>query len=147
MRRIVAATGTFLLAGTAAAILSAGTASAATTPAMPILLGSLQLTKTDSAGVTTTADLTCVRGRDVHGQTYTAGTGTVTDPTAACLELADVDGDLDALDVHPTWLTSALYAPVSVTATGSWNGAAVDWSASYGNGSVLAKFTGDVFGF
>ena len=151
MRRIVAAAGTFLLAGTAAAILSAGTASAATTtataPGMPILLGSLHLTKTDSAGVTTTADLNCVQGRDVYGQTYVSGNGTVTDPIAACRELADVDGDPSALDVHPTWLTSALYAPVSVTATGFWNGSAVDWSDTYGNGSVLAKFTGDVFGF
>src|SRR6266568_2430861 len=92
MRRIAAATGTLLLAGTAAAILSAGTASAATA-GTPILLGSFHLTKTDSSGAVVTADLNCVKGRNVYGQTYITGNGTVTDPTEACQELADVDGD------------------------------------------------------
>jgi hypothetical protein len=149
MRRIVAAAGTFLLAGTTAAMLPAGTASAAATvaPRSPILLGSLHLTATDAAGLSTAADLTCVAGRNVYGRSYIAGTGTVTDPTAACRELAAANGDFTAINVHPTWLASALSAPVSATASGMWRGQAVSWHHVYANGGELTKYTGDVFAF
>ncbi|GIG55665.1 hypothetical protein Lfu02_00370 [Longispora fulva] len=146
MRRLVATAGTLLMAGAVAATLGAGTAQAATT-STPVLLGSLHLTKTDNAGTTTQADLTCVRGINVQGQIYVSGSGTVTNPVAACQELNTVNGDLTKLIVHPTWFPTNVVAPVSVTATGNWGATTVDFSRTYTNGSVLAKYTGDVFQF
>ena len=147
MRRLIAAAGTILVAGSAAAVLSTASASAATT-GMPVLIGSFHLTKTDSDGVTTSADLDCFRGVNVYGDTYIGGNGTVTDPVEACQELDAVDGDFSKLDVHPTWMISMLYAPITASATGWWTGVNPDdWSQTYINGSDLAKHTGDVFAF
>src|SRR5260370_30037227 len=106
MRRPVAAVGTTLIAGTAAAILGASAAQAAeaTPVSTPILLGTLHLTKTDNRGTTTEADLTCFKGINVYHQVYVGGNGTVTDPVTACQELDAVNGDLSRMDAHPTSL-------------------------------------------
>jgi len=109
-------------------------------------LGSLHLTKADSIG-TATADLNCVKGRNVYGKTYISGNGTVADPVAACQELYAVNGDITQLDVHPTWFTTHVIAPVTVTATGHWGATSIAFSNTYSNGSVLQKYTGDVFAF
>ncbi|MFD8705310.1 SSI family serine proteinase inhibitor [Kitasatospora sp. NPDC059648] len=145
MRRITMKVAGLLATGAASAILMAGTAQAAATNTT--LLGSLHLTKTDSTGTTTSADLSCSAVRDGSGLTSITGTGTVTNPNAACTELVGVNGDFSKLLVHPTWMVMALQAPVTATAKGSWGGAGVNWSHTYVNGSELAKYTGDVFGF
>ncbi|MFF2079285.1 SSI family serine proteinase inhibitor [Kitasatospora sp. NPDC058162] len=145
MRRIAIAVTGLLAAGAATAILTAGTAQALTSDATQ--LGSVHLTKTDAAGNTTSADLSCSAAQDGSGLTVITGTGTVTDPTAACNELASVNGDFSKLLVHPTWLPTAQHAPVTAAAQGSWGATAVNWSHTYTNGSTLTKYTGDVFGF
>ncbi|MER5635635.1 SSI family serine proteinase inhibitor [Kitasatospora sp. NPDC002227] len=147
MRQTMTTAGT-VLAAAAALILSGGVAQASTERvSMPVLLGSLQLAKTDANGVTTSASLNCVRGIDVNGQTYINGNGTVTDPTAACQELAAVNGDFTLLNVHPTWLPTAQVAPVTATATGNWGSTSVNYSETFNNTSALTKKTGDVFIF
>ncbi|AUG75460.1 Protease inhibitor protein [Kitasatospora sp. MMS16-BH015] len=147
MRKITITAGTFV-AGAAALLLSTGVAQAsAERVSTPVLLGSLQLAKTGADGTTTTASLNCVRGIDVYGQTYLDGNGTVTDPTAACQELAAVNGDFTQLNVHPSWLPTAQVAPVTASATGHWGNTAVNWSQDFTNPSALAKKTGDVFVF
>ncbi len=148
MRKSIAVATTSIIAALAAVTLSAGPALASTTRvSTPILLASLQLTKTGIDGKTVPASLNCVRGINVYGQTYVNGNGTVTDPTAACQELAAVGGDFTKLNVHPTWLVSALVAPVKVTATGRWASTSVNYAQSFGNPTLLAKNTGDVFAF
>ncbi|MFD9691082.1 SSI family serine proteinase inhibitor [Kitasatospora sp. NPDC059146] len=144
MRRIATAVTGLLAAGAATVILTTGTAQALTTDATQ--LGSVHLTRTDAAGNTTSADLSCTAVQSGAGLTVT-GTGTVADPTAACSELAGVNGDFAKLLVHPTWLPTAQQAPVTATAQGNWGATAVTWSHTYANGSTLTKYTGDVFGF
>ncbi|MBD0695301.1 hypothetical protein BG452_19805 [Streptomyces sp. CBMA123] len=134
-----------LATGAASMILMAGTAQAATTDTTQ--LGSIHLTKTDQAGNTTSADLSCSATQDGSGLTTITGTGTVTDPNAACGELAHVNGDFSKLLVHPTWMVMALQAPITATAQGNWGAGSVNWSHTYVNGSELTKFTGDVLGF
>ncbi|MFI9162996.1 SSI family serine proteinase inhibitor [Kitasatospora aureofaciens] len=145
MRRITMTVAGLLATGAASAILMAGTAQAATTDT--VLLGSVHLTKTDSTGTTTSADLSCSAVQGGSGLTSVTGTGTVTTPDAACRELVGVNGDFSKLLVHPTWMVMALQAPVTATAHGSWGATGVNWSHTYVNGSELAKYTGDVFGF
>ncbi|MFE9429242.1 SSI family serine proteinase inhibitor [Kitasatospora sp. NPDC006697] len=149
MRKSIVAASTTIAAALATLTLATGAAQAA--PARvttPVLLGSLQLAKTDdTTGVTTTASLNCVRGINVYGQVYVSGNGTVTNADAACQELNAVGGDFTKLAVHPTWMPLAGDAPVSVTATGNWGNTAVNYSQTFQNASYLAKTTGDVFQF
>ncbi|MFJ7243727.1 SSI family serine proteinase inhibitor [Kitasatospora sp. NPDC098652] len=144
MRRIAMTVIGLLAAGAAAAVLTAGTAQALGTDVTR--LGSVHLTRTDAAGNTTSADLSCTAVQSGAGLTVT-GTGTVAAPTAACNELAGVNGDFAKLLVHPTWLPTVQEAPVTAAAQGNWGATAVTWSHTYANGSALTKYTGDVFGF
>ncbi|MFJ8472319.1 SSI family serine proteinase inhibitor [Kitasatospora sp. NPDC094011] len=143
-RNAIAVTG-LLAAGAASIIFAAGSAQALTTDTTQ--LGSVHLTKTDASGVTTSADLSCSATVDGSGVTTVTGTGTATNPNAACTELNAVNGDFSKLLVHPTWLPLAQPAPVSVTAQGTWGATAVNWSNTFNNPSTLGKYTGDVFGF
>ncbi|MFE2376781.1 subtilase-type protease inhibitor [Streptomyces sp. NPDC059398] len=53
---------------------------------------------------------------------------------AACDELSAVGGDLTLLTAAPTeQRCSFLWAPVTVTADGVWQGRRVSWRATYGN--------------
>jgi hypothetical protein len=148
MRTLAKAATSLLTAGTAAVILTAGTAHA-TSPAHS-LMGTFHLTRTDATGAATVADLDCFvdqDGRDGTEAPTVLGVGTVTDPDAACQELVAVDGDPSLLVVHPTWMVTALVAPVTASASGSWGATDVSWSHTYVNGSELAKYAGDVFVF
>jgi hypothetical protein len=145
MRTIAKAATSLLTAGTAAVILTAGTAHATSPAHTP--LGTFHLTRTDATGAATTADLACFADQDGTDAPAVLGVGTVTDPDAACRELATVDGDPGQLLVHPTWMITALVAPVTATATGTWGATDVNWSHTYVNSSELAKYPGDVFTF
>lgn len=65
----------------------------------------------------------------------------------ACAELTRVDGDFDALSVHPNQMCMWLYKPVTVTADGSWHARAVHYRKTYGNDCQLEAATGPVFRF
>jgi hypothetical protein len=129
-------------------ILSAGTAHATlTTPTATTFLGAFHLTRTGFAGDAGATDLACFTVQGGEQAPTVLGAGAVTDPDAACRELAVADGDPALLLVHPAWTTSDLVAPVTVTVSGSWGPADVSWSHTFLNSSQLAKYTGDVFGF
>ena len=151
MRRLAAVTATALLS---AAALTAGTAGAqAASDHSPHafrvhVLGGLHLKRVDTmSGQTHVAYLLCTSTAKRGAAPVIHGVGALKDATSACEELAAVNGRLDALSVHPTWLPPAIVAPVEVRAAGTWEGAKVAWSHKYTNGGWLAKATGDVFGF
>ncbi|KIZ16733.1 SSI family serine proteinase inhibitor [Streptomyces natalensis] len=79
--------------------------------------------------------LTCpdTRGSHPHGAT-------------ACAELAEVDGNLEALPGDPRPCTKQ-YNPVTVAARGDWHGRPVDWHKAFPNACVLDSETGAVFRF
>jgi hypothetical protein len=64
----------------------------------------------------------------------------------ACAALNEAGGDLDELpgDPHPCPL---IHDPVTVTAQGTYNGAAVDWQRTYPNVCVMEATAGPVFDF
>ncbi|MFJ3696147.1 subtilase-type protease inhibitor [Streptomyces sp. NPDC090052] len=69
---------------------------------------------------------------------------------AACAELKAVDGDLGVLGATPSDREcSFLWAPVTVTADGVWQGRRVAWRATYGNACQMdAALSGSsVFNF
>jgi hypothetical protein len=145
MHTLAKAAISLLTAGTVAVNLTAGTAHA--TSQAQTLLGTIHLTRTDATGAATTADLDCFADLDGTEAPTVLGVGTVTAPDAACQELAAVDGDPGRLLVHPTWMITALVAPVTASAEGSWGATDVSWSHTYVNSSELAKDAGDVFVF
>ncbi|MEV0494650.1 SSI family serine proteinase inhibitor [Streptomyces atratus] len=64
----------------------------------------------------------------------------------ACAALDEAGGDLDELpgSPHPCPL---VHDPVTVTAQGTYNGAAVDWQRTYPNACVMEATAGPVFDF
>lgn len=64
----------------------------------------------------------------------------------ACAALDAADGDLDALPGGPRLCTPE-YAPVSVTAEGTWDGRSVDWRRTFPNACRVDAATGPVFRF
>lgn len=67
--------------------------------------------------------------------------------SAACTRLASRDGDLAALNADPGRACVLLYAPVTVTASGSWHGRLVRYQETFGNTCALRAKTGTVFQF
>ncbi|MFE3657842.1 subtilase-type protease inhibitor [Streptomyces sp. NPDC059165] len=65
--------------------------------------------------------------------------GTHPAPRAACDELATVNGDFDALASKPKHPCTRQWDPVTVTASGVWQGKWVDWSATYGNACEMRE--------
>ncbi|RDI44509.1 subtilase-type protease inhibitor [Nocardia mexicana] len=60
--------------------------------------------------------------------------GTHPDVDAACEALAAVDGDFDALRAQESpRMCTKIWDPVTVTATGQWNGRPVDYTRTFGN--------------
>ena len=147
-RRLGAAAGCVLLSG---ATLTAGTATAqAANPGRfsPQMLGGFHLTRVDTtAGTTAATVLLCMSGSLGDEPVSIRGVGGLKNPTAACQELAAVEGDFTRLAVHPTWLPPTLPAPVDVEAHGTWNGVQIDYSHEFTNGGWLVRQTGDVFVF
>lgn len=73
--------------------------------------------------------------------------GTHPDPFAACEALIPVGGDPAALTPLPGVICPTHYDPVTVTATGSWDGRFIHFERTYGNACSLYAETGPVFSF
>ena len=72
--------------------------------------------------------------------------GTHPDPETACKQLAQVNGDFGALNVNPGPCI-LIWAPVTVTAKGTWRGTPVSYQETFPNSCVLGRQTGAVFAF
>ena len=68
-------------------------------------------------------------------------------PREACKALVMVDGDVARLPARPEILCTMQYQPVSVTATGIWDGRLVRFEHTYGNPCTLRAEGGPVFAF
>ncbi|WP_329619132.1 SSI family serine proteinase inhibitor [Streptomyces sp. NBC_01255] len=65
----------------------------------------------------------------------------------ACAALDAAAGDLDRLNTEPDATCTAEYAPVTLTARGTYKGRTVDWTKTYGNNCEATVATGAVFSF
>ncbi|MEU8674162.1 SSI family serine proteinase inhibitor [Streptomyces sp. NPDC048560] len=74
------------------------------------------------------------------------GTDRHSDPAAACAELVEAGGELDALpgDAHGC---TREFDPVTAWADGTFRGRPVHWSRTYPNACALDSATGAVFRF
>jgi hypothetical protein len=113
-----------------ALLVPAGPAQAAASAA-----GSLTLS-VRSSDARATVTLRCVptRGTHPHGG-------------EACTAVAEAHGDLGALKPREGVMCTAIYAPVTATARGSWQGKAVRYKRSFSNACNLHIATGVVFEF
>ncbi|GAA3116272.1 SSI family serine proteinase inhibitor [Streptosporangium carneum] len=73
--------------------------------------------------------------------------GTHPDPVAACEALILAHGDPARLEPLPGVRCTEQYDPVTVTATGTWDGRFIRFEQTYGNGCQLYVATGPVFSF
>ncbi|MFF0449712.1 subtilase-type protease inhibitor [Streptomyces sp. NPDC004609] len=74
--------------------------------------------------------------------------GTHPAPEDACRELGAAGGDFTALpSALPYTMCTREWAPVTVTASGVWQGKRVDWSGTYNNGCEMQAALGAVFAF
>ncbi|MEU6663436.1 SSI family serine proteinase inhibitor [Streptomyces sp. NPDC046821] len=64
----------------------------------------------------------------------------------ACGALDTAQGNLDAL-VPSQQMCTQVYAPVTVSATGTYRGRVIDWHKTYANACTMNASTGDVFRF
>ncbi|MGV9456928.1 SSI family serine proteinase inhibitor [Streptomyces sp. NPDC003635] len=62
----------------------------------------------------------------------------------ACAQLAAVDGEIDRMAARDT-VCPMIYAPVSVRASGQWNGRQVEYQRQFGNACEMGALTGAVF--
>jgi hypothetical protein len=112
------------------------------------VIGYFRLQKSDSTGAVAETLLFCGTVQHGSGPTEVVGYGSVSNPDAACRELAAVDGDFAKLLVHPTWLVPARSAPVTVVASGAWfTRGRVSYRHNFRNTGEAARITGDIFGF
>ncbi|SCF56643.1 SSI family serine proteinase inhibitor [Streptomyces sp. Ncost-T10-10d] len=65
---------------------------------------------------------------------------------AACAAIDRAEGDLDALPGSPRLCVEG-YAPVTATATGTWDGRPVRWQRTFPDACVMDAVTGPVFRF
>ncbi|MGX1675125.1 SSI family serine proteinase inhibitor [Streptomyces sp. NPDC055400] len=64
----------------------------------------------------------------------------------ACVALDGAQGDLDALNPDPEMCTQ-VYAPVTVTANGTYRGKKITWQKTFANACTMNASTGSVFRF
>ncbi|MFE7775865.1 subtilase-type protease inhibitor [Streptomyces sp. NPDC057445] len=143
MRYIVTTIGA--AASAAALLLSTGAANAA--PAAPASLYApsalvLGVGKGESAATTTVE-------RAVTLSCAPTPSGTHPAPKAACKELLAVEGEFGLLSKAPTGPCTRQWDPVTVTASGVWQGKYVNWSTTYGNACEMRASLagGAVFSF
>jgi hypothetical protein len=67
--------------------------------------------------------------------------------TEACNRLREVDGDFTKLDRDTDIMCPALWAPITVTAHGTWQGHPIDWQRTYSNACELRASTYPIFAF
>ncbi|MEC3977227.1 SSI family serine proteinase inhibitor [Amycolatopsis sp. H20-H5] len=103
-------------------------------PAQPSA-STFELSSHDSAGRVAAVSLAC----DPTGGSHPKS-------DAACASLARAGGDFAKLRPRKQACT-LIYAPVDVTATGTWRGEPVTFSASYGNRCAADSMSDGVFGF
>ncbi|MER6121362.1 SSI family serine proteinase inhibitor [Streptomyces sp. NPDC001795] len=117
----------------AAALLTAGSAQAAPRPVSTGNWLYLTVTKGDS------------RSMDVHGTLLMCNPPLGHAQAArACAELTAARGDIRRIPPQHMYC-SMLYAPVTVSARGLWNGRRVEYSHTFANTCDLAAKTGSVF--
>ncbi|MFD1658829.1 SSI family serine proteinase inhibitor [Streptomyces caeni] len=62
----------------------------------------------------------------------------------ACAELTEAEGDIGRIP-HKDAICPMVYAPVTVSARGQWNGHPVDYGQTFSNACALQARTGAVF--
>jgi hypothetical protein len=127
-----------MLATSSIAVLGlAGPAAAVTTGpgATPRPATDLVLSYTAEAGYAASVTLTCHPAGGGHPH-----------PARACAVLKKADGD-PALITPKQRMCTTEYAPITAEITGTWKGAAVTWSKTFGNPCALARHTGVLFAF
>lgn len=92
--------------------------------------------------------VTAANGTQFRGVWLTCGTtgqnGSHPHAAASCRDLTIARGDLDALPGDPHNCTLQ-YAPVTATATGTWQGKPLRWQRTYPNDCVMDSETGPLF--
>lgn len=92
--------------------------------------------------------VTAANGTSIRGVWLTCGATGPTGPhphgAASCRDLAIARGDLDALPGDPH-ICTLQYAPVTATATGTWQDKPLRWQQTYPNDCVMDSKTGPVF--
>ncbi|MFK0020315.1 SSI family serine proteinase inhibitor [Streptomyces sp. NPDC090798] len=63
----------------------------------------------------------------------------------ACAELATAAGDISRIPPRPDTICSMIYAPVTASAHGEWEGRQVTYSHTFSNSCVMGAETGAVF--
>lgn len=130
------------------AIIIAATAAALAGPAAASGAAASDMDGYDKAGTHLKLSITPQGGKGTDKVTLKcdpAG-GSHPDPEAACASLADVDGEF--VDLPSTGEACTLeYAPVSVRATGTWEGDPVNYSGEFTNRCIAGVETDGVFDF
>lgn len=72
--------------------------------------------------------------------------GTHPHPATACEAISNAEGDFHAIEGR-TGLCPLIYDPVTVRATGVFDGRSVDYAETFSNACVAANTTGSVFAF
>ncbi|MFB7541476.1 SSI family serine proteinase inhibitor [Streptomyces zaomyceticus] len=132
-----------IIAAVAAALLTAGlspAAVAATSAPSPTEDAHILLTADRTQGETEKVDIVWLDcpGRTGAGHPYEED---------ACKALDAADGDFDTLRGEPQGFCTTEYAPVTLTARGTYKGRTVDWSKTYPNNCEAVRDTGAVFWF
>ncbi|MFJ8026974.1 SSI family serine proteinase inhibitor [Streptomyces sp. NPDC096311] len=88
---------------------------------------------------------------DAHSSS-TRGTLLLCDPpqgharaAEACAELATAGGDISRIPPKPDTICSMIYAPVTASARGEWEGRQVTYAHTFSNSCVMGAETGAVF--
>jgi hypothetical protein len=87
------------------------------------------------AGLPRVATLSCEPGGGIHPN-----------KEAACAALTQADGDFDHIE-STSRLCTMDYSPVYASATGTWHGRKIGWTATFPNDCAAAAQTGMVFAF
>ncbi|GGQ49924.1 SSI family serine proteinase inhibitor [Couchioplanes azureus] len=126
------ATGTGVLAATAAPAAAAPTAATARTAS-----STLALMVYDQTGAAPRMSLlTCDPVGGAHPQA-----------AGACAAAASVNGHLGVLDLNPHGACTREYQPVTASALGSWEGRPVRYSETFSNRCEMLRQTGPLFDF
>jgi Subtilisin inhibitor-like len=104
-------------------------------PAEPQGSFTLSITQADSGELIAEATLTCPAGG--------ADAGSHPDPVAACRQLTQANGWIEAIPEAPGPCTQE-YLPVIVAATGTWNGESRHYKQEFSNRCVAVRATGGV---